>query len=420
MTPLLAHGLGDAGALPVPLPLVLLGVTGAVLGVGVALDRRSVMSAPAPDDLILLERAGSTAVATALGAVGLLLGLGVPALAAVGSGGADQNPAARLVLSVLLPLLVVVPLAWPGVWRALNPLRAATALLNRATGDAGEQGARPLPEGLGWWPAAAGLGAFLALEAALPPDPTPMLLLLLGYALIHLAAAAFYGSVWYAHGDAFEVLAEVSARLSPVRRDADGRLGLGNPADRLAIGAPPGATAVVAVLVGSALADFVTDLPNWLRTTRGAGRVVDALLELAVLAGCALLVAGLVRVAARGGRFLPALLALVPAYLFAHWFAVFLVEGLAALGQLGVLVRQGLHTVTGAELVANYELLPAGLASTLQLAGFLAPHLLAVAAGDRLATAWREPVSRRAAQVPLRAVLTVSALGGVALRFSAA
>jgi hypothetical protein len=353
----------------------------------------------------------------ALRAAGLAATLGVLALAALGPADPDANPASRLVLVVAWAGLVPLSLVAPGAWRRASPLRTLTALLARATGDPRERGVRPLPEGAGWWPAVPGLAALLVVEGPLRGVPLALLAFLVVYGLAQLAAAAVYGSGWYAHGEVFEVLAAVVGRLSPVRRDQDGRFRLARPP--LTDPAPPGAEAVAGLLIGASLADFATDLPVWGRLTLGPGPAAETLLELGLLAACAGVATGLAVVAGRPRPLRPAVLPIAVGYLFAHYFALLLVEGQAAFSQLGALARGGTAALTAVQPTVRYDVLPGPLAASLQLLGFLLPHLAAVAAATVIALGRYGPRRARAATAPLLGVVLLSVLAGTALRYSA-
>lgn len=428
---LLAHGLGDADVLPFPVPVLAVVVAAALVAWGSLIDRRS------PPGARDSEPAGAGADGIALPAwvtavldapvtravarlAGVVSALAVIAVAAVGPADADANPATRLVLVVFWAGLVPLSLLAPGAWKALNPLRTASALLGRLTGDPDERSARPLPDQLGWRPAAVGLAAFALMDAALPPEPTVVLGFLAVYGLVQLGAAAVYGSGWYQHGDAFEVLASVVGRLSPLRRGTDSRFGLGSPRVRLRAPLPPGATPVLGILVGAALADFVADTGWWRSLLFGRSGVEEALIEAGGLAVCVAVATGVAALPSRGRALLPAVLPVVPAYLVLHYFAVLLIEGQIALRQVGAVLGGGLEALERTPMTADYDLLPGALAAGLTLTAFLVAHLLGVTIGSDLA---RDRAGRRRAgalQAPLRAVLVVSAVAGIALRFSAA
>nr|MDT0527343.1 hypothetical protein [Streptomyces sp. DSM 41633] len=110
---------------------------------------------------------------------------------------------------------------------------------------------RRYPERLGYWPAAAGLFAFVWLELA-GPDPGSVAAIrtwLLIYLAVTLAGALCCGQRWLESADPFEVYSTVASRVSPLRRH-DGQIVLGNPFDHLpSMPVRPGLVAVLAVLL---------------------------------------------------------------------------------------------------------------------------------------------------------------------------
>lgn len=435
-----AHGLGDASALPLPLQLVLPLVGASVLGLAALVSRRSGGAAVSPRvapggrRLPRLTRVADAPVTrTLVRAAGLVAGLGLVVLAALGPAAADGNPAPRLLLVVVWAGLLPLALVAPGAYRAANPLRTLAAGVARVPGgpdpggpdrggaDRGDGPAapRPLPAGLGIWPAAVALAVLLLLETA-GGTPTTVLVFLVLHGLVQVACAAVYGPRWLTAADPFEVTADLVGRLSPVGRAPDGVLALSSPRPRLAAAVPPGTVAVVALLVGSSLADFAVDTAWWADLTYGSRGVAATLVGWAGVAAWTALAAAVLTAGTRVRVLTPAIVPLVTAYGVAHYFAVLLVEGQVAFAQLGAVLRGGLEAVTAAALVADYELLPGGLAATAQLLGFVVPHLVAVVVAADLASAAFSARSAGAAQVGLRAVLVASAVGGTLLRYSAA
>ena len=101
-----------------------------------------------------------------------------------------------------------------------------------------------------------------------------MAVFLLGYAVVHLALALWFGEEWFARGDGFEVYSALIARLSPWGRRDDGRLVLRNPlANALATPSLPGLAAVVVVLLGSTAFDGLSRTVFW---QTGPGRRTTA------------------------------------------------------------------------------------------------------------------------------------------------
>ena len=125
---------------------------------------------------------------------------------------------------------------------------------------------RAYPEALGYWPAVLGLFAFVWLELA-SPDPGSLgadTIWLLIYLAVTLAGALVFGDRWCARADPFEVYSVVASRLSPLRRNPDGRIAIGNPFDHLpSLPVRPGTVAVLAVLLGSTAFDSFSAMPQW-------------------------------------------------------------------------------------------------------------------------------------------------------------
>lgn len=470
VTPVLAHGLGDASLLPLPLQTVLLIAGASVLVTAWEVDRRAAgttrrtataaepvtvgarapggggpgaapsrqrtpgpgpTSSDRPDDrpadrpagrplLPLTRVVDARATRTLLRVLGLIGGLTLVVLAAVGSGDADANPAPRLLVVVTWAGLIPLSLVAPGAYRALDPVRTLAAGIARMLGDPEQRGVRPVPAGTGSWPAVVPLAVFLGLYAGGALSPTATLLFLVVHAVAQVAAVLVYGGGWLAHAEPFAVTAGLVGRLAPLGRGPEGGVVWGGVRRRLAAPVAPGTVAVVALLIGSSLADFAGDTAWWQRVLFDRPPAVRTLLGVAGLAAGTAVAGALIRVTTRVWDLAPALVPLVTAYGFAHYFAVLLVEGQIAVAQTVTVLTRGLGAVDPATLVADYELLPGTLASSVQLAGFLLLHAVAVVVGRDLAVARRGPRAAARAQLALRAVLAVSAVGGTLLRYSAA
>lgn len=445
VTPVLAHGLGDASLLPLPLQTVLLLAGASVLVTAWSCDRRDrrdrggrARPVAAPVDVPSREAVGAApraagraltglgrlvdarGVRLALRLLGLLAGVVVVALCALGPAGYDTNPGPRLLVVVTWAGLIPLSLLAPGAYRALNPLRALAGGVVRLIGDPEGRGARPLPVGVGVWPAVVPLAVFLGLYAAVTMTPTVTFLFLVTHALAQVGGAVVYGRRWFEHADPFEVTAALIGRLSPLGRRPDGVLVVGGVRRRLAAPVAAGATAVVALLVGSSLADFAADTSWWQALSFDRSPAARTALDLGGLAAWTAVSGVLIAAGTRVRGLGPALVPLVTAYGIAHYLAVILVEGQIALAQVAAVAAGGLQAVDRAALVADYELLPGTLASSGQLTGFLLLHVVAVVVGRDVATARYPARTAGRAQLALRAVLVVSAVGGTLLRYSAA
>ena len=102
-----------------------------------------------------------------------------------------------------------------------------------------------------------------------------MAVFLIGYAVVQLALASWFGEEWFAHGDGFEVYSSVVARLSPWGRRDDGRIALRNPLVNATVApADRGLAAVVVVLLGSTAFDGLSRTVFW---QSGPGAANDSL-----------------------------------------------------------------------------------------------------------------------------------------------
>lgn len=419
---LLAHGFGDIGDLPVTLPILLVASAGLVIGVAALLSaraagppRRGVAAAVGLPGL-LTATADHPVTRTLLRLCGAAL-LGATALTAVlGSDDFLTNPAPALFFAVFwVAVLLFGSLLVGPVWRIANPLRTVSTVLARVSGDPDDQRTRPLPGGVGVWPAAAMLAVVVWAEQVLVRRSLTVLVLLSGYAVLQVGAAAVYGRVWYRHGDGFEVYSTMVGWLAPLDRAGDGRLALQTPRRRLAALEPPaGLLAVIAVLTGGHLFDRLTDTLAWQQLLFGRPQLA---LQTAGLALCIGAVAAVGAATTRATFLRPALIPVVVAYAIAHYFGPALVEMQHAVIALSDPLGAGADLLGLSGREVTYEAVPAPLAAATQLIAFVGFHVLAVAVAHDRSIARYDPRGARAVQFPVRALIVASTVGGLALRF---
>ncbi|MEV6747127.1 hypothetical protein ACIQCQ_27910 [Streptomyces sp. NPDC088394] len=421
----LAHGIGAQHDLPLSPFYAFAGAFAALFVSFLALGllwsasrfRGDRAGRPVPSALQRLADARPTRIA--LRALGLAAALYVTLQLLLGPDDPDRNPAPGAVYVLLWVGLVPASLLLGPVWRPINPLRTVHLLVCRALGRDPAAG-RPLPAGLGLWPAAAGLLAFTWLELV-APDPASadaLLVFLGGYAGVHLAGAARYGAGWFDRGDAFEVYSGLLARLSPLgRRPADRRLVFRSPFNGLdATPQAPGLVATVCVMLGSTAYDGFSDAPSWITTvqTSSLGRTTTATLGLlgavALVAALYALCAGAVRLISGQlphplTAFAHSLVPIALGYLIAHYFTLFVTEG-----------PRTVMVALGADDPAPPDppLGPGGVA-TLQVAAIVLGHVLGViAAHDRSVRLF--PSGRAVAgQLPLLVLMITYTIGGLSL-----
>lgn len=387
-TAVLAHGLGGSTDLPIPYTYALIGAawTLTFTFAVVALAWRRPRFDPAKPGHALpswvTTVVDSQATRWTVGLLSLAL-TGWVAFTAFTRPPAT-NPLPGVFYVLLWVGLVAASVLFGPVWRLISPVRTLSRFL--------PLGERRYPERLGYWPAAAGLFAFVWLELA-SPDPGSIAAIrnwLLVYLAVTFAGAVGCGPRWLESADPFEVYSTVASRVSPLRRH-DGRLVLGNPFDHLpSLPVRPGLVAVLAVLLGSTAFDSFSAMPQW-------RNFVDTHAD-SSLGACLIRTTGLLVFAATvvvtfwaatratGGvdrqlrRELPGLMAhsLIPiviGYVFAHYLS-YLVER----GQQTVIMLFGLEGVE-----VNYFLsMHPTLLATLKVGFVLAGHVAGViAAHDR-------------------------------------
>ncbi|TFV56325.1 hypothetical protein E4P42_19875 [Mycobacterium sp. PS03-16] len=401
----LAHGLGGSTDLPIPYTYALLGAAWALTATfavvalawrepkfdenrpGRALPQWVTAAVDAPVTRWLLAIAG------------LLLTVWVAMAAFLGPQNAEN--ALPGVFYVLMWVgLVAASWAIGPVWRVISPVRALYRVLQLH-----RRKNRPAyPAGLGYWPAAAGLFAFVWLELA-SPDPGSIGAIrtwLLIYLAVTFAGALWFGDRWCARADPFEVYGVVASRLSAFRRQPDtGRIAIGNPFDHLlTLPVRPGTVAVLSVLLGSTAFDSFSAMPVWrnfVDSTAGSP-LAATLLKTAGLAAFVLIVAGTFTAAAMatGGvdrarrRALPGLMShsLIPiviGYVFAHYLSYLVERGQQTIILLADPLQRGwnLFGLGDAEVSYVLSMHPSVLA-TLKVAFVVAGHMAGViAAHDR-------------------------------------
>ncbi|MBV5242173.1 MULTISPECIES: hypothetical protein [Mycolicibacterium] len=389
---ILAHGLGGSTDLPIPFTYALVGAAWtltATFAVVAFAWRTPKFDAARPGRALppwVTRSVDAPATRWVLAAAALGL-TGWVAVAAVRGPQTSENPLPGVFYVLLWVGVVALSLAIGPVWRVLSPVRA----LHRFLG--GRNLGRRYPDALGYWPAAAGLFAFVWLELA-SPDPGSLgaiKIWLVVYLAVTLAGALWCGPRWNARADPFEVYSVVASRFSLFGRNPDGRIAIGNPFNRLlTLPVRPGVVAVLSVLLGSTAFDSFSAMPQ-------IRRLVDELTDSA-LAATALRTVGLVLfvgivaatftlaarctggVDARTRRELPGLLAhsLIPivlGYVFAHYLTYLIERG-----------QQTVYRLFGsadAEVVYVLSMHP-GLLASLKVGFVLFGHVAGViAAHDR-------------------------------------
>ncbi len=428
----LAHGISQRADLPIPLALFIYGAALVLLVsfVGLAVLWREPRLERAwwrPLPLGLGRLLGSKPVEIVAGALGVFLLVLVVYSGLEGQQTAASNFAPTFVYVIFWIGLVGASVLCGDVYRAFNPWRAigrAVASLARLAAR-GKELPPPLryPERAGIWPAAAAIVAFAALELvyASPEDPSTVAIATMIYSVGTFVGMALYGvDEWIDKGEGFSVYFNFFSRLSPFSTH-DRVVGVRRPLSGLTTIEPlPGTTAFVAVMIGTASFDGVSESELWVDVGGAIGDLFGSLgfsaqtaSELASAVGVAACVGmvlglyylGIAGVRALGGQldsrrlagtFAHSLVPIALAYVSAHYLTLLLFQGQAMAYLVSDPLGSGSDLFGTAEVAISYfmgatliALLQVGLVLTGHVAGLVLAHdrALVVYPGDsRLAT----------------------------------
>jgi hypothetical protein len=405
------HGLGGAKDLPIPPQLAVACATAALVVsfcVLVLAWRSPRYQEPGPGRPVpaaLAQLVDRPAFQWALRAVGLLV-TAYATWALIWGPDLVNNPALGTFYVLVWVGLVPASLLFGPVVRAFSPVRTVNLLLARVTGGDASVGLSAYPSGLGYWPAAVGLFAFVWQELVNPQSAYlgSVRIWLAAYLAVMLIGAAVFGDEWFERADPFEVYSNLLAKLSAWGRDGD-RLVWRSPLANLATVTPrPGLVAVVAVLFGSTAFDSYKDTIPWQRFVIDVG--VDPVLTNSVaLLGFCLLVGGTFTAAAVSTGIetsgagavrrsaLPDLLAhsvipIIVGYMTAHYLSYLVEQGQNTIMQLSDPMVRGDNLLGTANWSVNYWLSfhPSFLAVVKVLAVITGHVVGVVAAHDRAIT----------------------------------
>jgi hypothetical protein len=434
-----AHGLGGAKDLPIPSELAIAGAVAAlvisftVLAVAWREPRYDAATSGRPAPEWLDRFVSSTALAVAARVLGMAFFLYVGAAAVFGQ---DTliNPFLGTFYVLLWVGLVPASLLLGPVFRAISPARTISMLFARVSGVPEGEGLYAYPARLGYWPAAAGLFAFVWLELVYPSstDLGPVRLWCAAYLGIMFVGSALFGTTFLARADPFEVYSSLVARLSIWGR-RDGRLVLRSPLANLdTVVARPGLVAVVAVLFGSTAFDSFRESTAWLGVVQEMSlpRVLPDTLALVAFSGGVALVLTVATMATGVSsgtprRTLPDLFAhsvvpIIVGYIVAHYLTYFVEYGQQTVIQLSDPFSRGDDYLGTADLQVNYWLSthPTFLAVSKVVAVALGHVVGVVAAHDRAI----KLLPRRhqlTGQLPLLVAMVGFTVGGLYLLFAA-
>jgi hypothetical protein len=412
----LLHGLGGAKDLPVPAPLAIGGGTAALVVSFVVLvlawrspryDPPAAGEEGRPDRALTLPRGverflDGRVFAVVLRLVGVLF-FGWVTWALVAGPDNNNNPVLGVFYVLVWVGVVPVSLLFGRVARAISPVRTINLVLARLLRGDPEVGLYQYPERLGYWPAAAGLVAFVWQELVNPNQVAlgSIRLWLAIYLAVMLVGAAVFGDVWLERADPFEVYSDLLARLSVWGRSdehGDGRLVVRSPLANLARTRPrPGLVAVVAVLFGSTAYDSYKDSLRWVNFVDGLS-INTELVNTTALIGFCLVVGVMFTIASRTTgvgddvprselprRLAHSVVPIIVGYMTAHYLSYFVEQGQQTIAFLSDPMVDGSNYLGTAGTSPNLWLSfhPTFLATTKVLAVVFGHVVGVIAAHDR-------------------------------------
>ncbi|MGC4939845.1 hypothetical protein [Kribbella sp. DT2] len=440
------HGLGSRQDLPIPL-------TYALIGAAVAITASFVVLAVAWQSPKYRGNASGRALPPAVTRtidsgwfrwtvrlIGLLFAAYV-AMALVFGVDRLTNPVFGVVYVLVWVGLVPISLVFGPVWRTLSPLRTLHLLFCRAFRLKPSDGLLKLPAGLGVWPAAVGLFAFVWLELVAPERATlPVLQAWFAlYFAILVIGALLFGDRWFSAADPFEAYAMLMARLSPFGRRTDGSIvarrpppAARRPLENLDGLAPrPGLVALVSALLGSTAYDGFSNSSAWIGwaqntdyspTLLGTLALLGFVLFVFITYSAATQLAGRLSDSSRSQ--LPTLFAhsVVPialGYVLAHYATLLILEGQRTLILLSDPLSRGWNVFGTRELGVNSSLANHTTAISIGLViSVVGGHILGVVSAHDRAVALFPRGRALAGQIPLLIVMVAYTVGGLALLFS--
>jgi hypothetical protein len=456
---ILAHGLGGRLDLPLPKWMFGYGAAAAVVVSFVALGAfwRTPRFEEGPRERVLADT--SSPVLRALAVLARLTGLfvfaAVVVAAAIGDDSASTNLAPVVVYVVFWVGMLFVSGLVGDVWRVLSPfdtLAAAAERLRSGTsaeesvdvgavdeGDAGDDGEDEEGEGQaggrdwGYWPAAAGLLAFVWVELVYPDRARPraLFVLMVAYTVVMLAAAVRYGRQWLREGEAFAALFGVVAHMAPLHAGDDGKLRLRPPFAGLAgLEWRPGLEALVLIALGSTTYDGLTrtqfwldltgDLSNNAYTAAGTAGLLWAIVTVTAAYVVAMKVAARLvddRMSADEVRaaFVHSLVPIVVAYAVAHYFSLLLLEGQATIALVSDPLGRGWDLFGTASRTIDFTVVTPRTIAYVQCAAIVAGHVAGVVMAHDRALALFDKQDATRSQYPLLGAMVLFTVGGLFL-----
>jgi hypothetical protein len=430
------HGIASRHDLPLPFSFVVIGAGSALLisfAILVFAWRRPRFPKLAGVSMVGLTRLLDRSAARITARVVVLAVYAWAAMALILGPDLLTNPIFGFVYVWMWVGLVPISLLFGQFWRATNPLRSLHTALSAVAKIEPGQGLVTLPRRIGVWPAAVGLFGYAWLELVQPDRTTLGVLRVwaVAWLVIMVLGAIVFGQRWIGAADPFEAYAGTVAQLSPLRRVGED-LRLVNPLAGLTHWhPPPGATAVVAALLGSTAFDSFANTTWWIQTVQ-ASSVPTVLWATGGIAGMMIIVLlSFSAAAAWMGRYgdqpaaaYPRLMAasLVPiviGYAVAHYATLLIVEGQRTAINWSDPLGRGWNVFGSAEMGVNAAIFNhPGVIAGIQLGAIVLGHIIGIITAHEKAVALLPAEHAVRGQWPMLVVMIGYTCAGLVLLFS--
>lgn len=449
---ILAHGLGRADDLPIPMELAIAGAVAAltisftVLAVAWRTPRYDDATSGRPAEPLLSRVVDSRGFFIAARALGLAI-FAFSAMCAILGEDRLTNPIFGIFYVWWWVGLVPLSLLFGPFYRAISPVRTINAAFAKLSGTDPDKGVFTYPERLGYWPAVIGLFAFVWLELVYPysTELGPVRLWCAAYVALMLIGGALFGTAFYSRGDPFEVYSTLVGKLSvfgrrPVEGDPEGRgqLVIRSPLANLdTVEVRPGLVAVVGVLFGSTAFDSFKGSTTWIQFIQGSDAIrdnptlADVANNLALLAFCAgvalVFAIGTMLTSVEPGtrrlalpdKFAHSIVPIIVGYIVAHYLTYLVEFGQQTIIYASDPFSDGSNWFGTADWKVNFWFTyhPTLLAS-IKVLGVILGHVVAVVAAHERAVELLPKKSQLTGQLPLLFAMIGFTVGGLWLLFS--
>ncbi|HEY5822192.1 MAG TPA: hypothetical protein VIT20_09465 [Propionibacteriaceae bacterium] len=343
------------------------------------------------------------------------------------------NPSFGFVYVWMWVGLVPLSLLFGQFWRTTNPLRTLHRGLSAIARIDPEQGLLTLPRRIGVWPAAVGLFGFAWLELV-QPDRTTLAVLrvwALAWLVVMILGAIVFGARWIGAADPFEAYARAVAQLSPLRRVGEQFRLIEPLAGLTAWRPPPGAAALVSVLLGSTAFDSFANTSWWIQTVQNSDVITAVWASGGLLVMIAIVVVTFSLAAAWMGRYgsLPSsayprqmagsLVPIVIGYAVAHYATLLVIEGQRTAINFSDPLGRGWNVFGSAEMGVNSAIFahPTAIA-VVQLLAIVLGHVIGIIAAHEKAVALLPADRALRGQWPMLVVMVGYTCAGLVLLFS--